>query len=182
MKKILVIDDDVLVLKTIRRLLSMEGYEVTECKSAEESLAVLQSNIFDLAITDIRMPGMDGIQLLGRLRGDEKNKNLPVILLTGYASEEAPIEAFRLNADDYLLKPFNSDQLLMSVRQILERSPAKRSEGEPLLKIFFELKETVLSFKSRNQRKIYEDKTLKEFLESLEEKIYRLEKNFVKLN
>ena len=74
-KKILLIDDDVLVLKTIRKLLSLQGYELFECKSAEDALVLIKKEAFDLVVTDIRMPGLNGIQMLGKMREDQRNKN-----------------------------------------------------------------------------------------------------------
>ena len=179
-KKILLIDDDVLVLKTIRKLLSLKGHELFECKSSEEALGLVKKETFDLVITDIRMPGLNGIQMLEKIRDDQQNKNLPVILITGYASEDAPIEAFRLNADDYILKPFNSDQLLASVQRIFERSPAERGKERAMYEVVAEIKKLAADFRSQNQRKIFEDEIFKGFLESLEKKIFEMEKNLIK--
>lgn len=180
MKKILLIDDDVLILKTIRKLLSLEGYEIFECKNAEESLALIKKKTFDLVITDIRMPGLNGIQMLEKMRGDQQNQNLPVILITGYASEDAPLEAFRLSADDYILKPFNSDQLLASVRRIFKSSPDERSNKKFLCEFILEIKNLAADFRSQNQKKIFEDGVLKSFVESLEKKIFEVEKNMIR--
>ena len=179
-KKILLIDDDVLVLKTIRKLLSLQGYELFECKSAEDALVLIKKEAFDLVVTDIRMPGLNGIQMLGKMREDQRNKNLPVILITGYASEDAPLEAFRLNADDYILKPFNSDQLLASVRRIFERSPDEGRKEKLLRESLAAIKKIVFDFREKHQRKIFEDESFKSFLESLEKKIFEIEKNSIK--
>lgn len=179
MKKILLIDDDVLVLKTIRKLLSLDGHELFECKSAEDALALVKKDTFDLVITDIRMPGLNGIQMLEKMRADQQNQNLPVILITGYASEDAPLEAFRLNADDYILKPFNSDQLLASVRRVFESSPEERSKRRTYFDSIAEIKRLVVDFRAGHQREIFEGESLKSFIESLEEKIYEAEKNLV---
>lgn len=179
MKKILLIDDDVLVLKTIRKLLSLDGHELFECKSAEDALALVKKETFDLVITDIRMPGLNGIQMLEKMRADQKNQNLPVILITGYASEDAPLEAFRLNADDYILKPFNSDQLLSSVRRVFESSPEERSKRRTYFDSIAEIKRLVGDFRAGHQREIFEGESLKSFIEMLEKRIYEAEKNLV---
>ena len=180
MKKILLIDDDALVLKTIRKLLALEGYELFESKCADEALELVKKKTFDLVITDIRMPGLNGMQMLEKMREDQKNKNLPVILITGYANEDAPLEAFRLNAADYILKPFNGDQLLASVRRIFDSSPAERRGEKSLCEFLSEIKKMAADFRMQHQKKIFEDEILKDLLESLENKIFEMEKNSIK--
>ena len=179
MRKILLIDDDVLVLKTIRKLLSLDGYELVESKSAEEALEFVRKEAFDLVITDIRMPGLNGIQMLERLRGDQKNQNLPVILITGYASDEAPLDAFRLSADDYILKPFNSDQLRASVKRVFESSPEERKKRKLFGEFIADAKKLAADFRGQNQRKVFEDEALRAFLDSLEKQIFEVEKKLI---
>lgn len=112
-------DDDPLVLKSIHNLLLREGYAVDCAKTAGEALEKFQSKTFQLILCDIRMPGEDGITAIQKLRETEKSAEaqVPCIFITGYASEEAPIEAIKLGAKDYLLKPFDLDELLASVRR-----------------------------------------------------------------
>lgn len=119
-KSILLIDDDPLVLKSIRNLLLREGYAVDCAKTAVEAGDKFQTKSFQLVICDIRMPGEDGITAIRKLRELAKEETqawVPCIFITGYASEEAPIEAIKLEAKDYLLKPFDLDELLASVRR-----------------------------------------------------------------
>ena len=121
-KKILVIDDDPLVLKSIRKLLEKEGYFIDTAKCAKEALEKVEVQEFQLIICDIRMPEIDGIDLIGdirRIRKDENKPDIPVIFITGYASEEAPAKADKLGAMDYILKPFDIDKLLNSVKKSL---------------------------------------------------------------
>ena len=115
-KNILVIDDDVLVLKTVKKLLDREGYIVETAKSATEAIEKLKDHVFNLIISDVRMPVMDGIEFLERIKKENKT---PVIYITGYASEEAPIRALKLGAKDYVLKPFDIDKLLDSIKNNL---------------------------------------------------------------
>lgn len=120
-KKILIIDDDPLVLKTLQNLFIHSGYE-TECvKNGNEAIAKLKSNTeFNLVISDIRMPGKDGIAVINEIKKickEQLRKELPFLFITGYASEEAPIDAIKLGAKDYLLKPFDLDELLASVKK-----------------------------------------------------------------
>lgn len=119
-KKILVIDDDALVLKSLQNLLTRENYEVECVKSGGEAEAGLRQKSPDLIICDIRMPGQDGISVIKNLKSicqSELKKEIPFLFITGYASEEAPIDALKLGAKDYLLKPFDLDELVNSVRK-----------------------------------------------------------------
>lgn len=121
-KKILVVDDDALVLKTIRKLLEREGYAVEAVKSARDGVEKIKQQEFDLIVCDVRMPETDGIEMLEQLkemRKKEGKTDIPIVFITGYASEEAPIKALRLGAKDYVLKPFDMDKLLESVKNNL---------------------------------------------------------------
>ena len=117
-EKILVVDDEKILLKTLDRLLSKEGYQVTTTDNSYDALDMVKKEFFDLIILDIRMPGMDGISLLKEIRkiqGDEEKSM--VIIITGYASEDVPIKAIKLGADDYIMKPFELDDFLHSVNK-----------------------------------------------------------------
>lgn len=119
---ILLVDDDALVLKSLRKLLEANGYSVEVAKSGSEAYEKCMSRTFNLVVCDIRMPGIDGIQFVKKLRErDQEDKRLtPVIFITGYASEQTPIEALKLQAVDYILKPFDIDQLMSSITNILK--------------------------------------------------------------
>ncbi|MCD6227975.1 MAG: response regulator [Candidatus Omnitrophica bacterium] len=124
-KKILLIDDDPLVLKTLKKLLKAEGYCVELAKAAQEGLEKGKTLNVDLIICDVKMPEINGIELIKQVKEFRKNENkpdVPVIFITGYASEDAPIEAIKLGARDYLLKPFDLDKLLGSVKANLAKS------------------------------------------------------------
>ncbi len=117
-EKILVVDDEKILLKTLDRLLSKEGYQVTTTDNSYDALDMVKKEFFDLIILDIRMPGMDGISLLKEIRkiqGDGEKSM--VIIITGYASEDVPIKAIKLGADDYIMKPFELDDFLYSVNR-----------------------------------------------------------------
>lgn len=118
-KKILIIDDDALVLKSIQNLLKRQGYEVIVSNNASDAKQKILVDKFDLVISDIRMPGQDGISLITDMKSllQQANKpEVPFIFITGYASEEAPIDAVKLGAKDYILKPFDLDELINSVK------------------------------------------------------------------
>ncbi|MCG2782926.1 MAG: response regulator [Candidatus Altiarchaeales archaeon] len=132
-EKILVVDDEKSLLKSIEETLSEEGYDVTTTGYSHEALNIIKNEFFDLIVMDIRMPGMDGISLLKEIRKvqDEDNKSR-VILITAYASEDAPIKAIKLGADDYLMKPFELEDFLHSVKRNLRISRLERERNESL--------------------------------------------------
>lgn len=122
-KRILVIDDDPLVLKTLKNLLVKNGYNILAFKDSEQAMSQMLNDDFDLILCDVRMPGLDGIELISQFN-KERQKNgrteTPVIFITGYASQEAPIKALKLKAKDYILKPFDLDKLLKAVKDALK--------------------------------------------------------------
>lgn len=120
--RILVIDDDALVLRTLSRLLEKNGYTVEMTNNGREGIEKAAVRRFDLIICDIRMPEIDGFATIRTIKENVelgKGVNCPVILLTGYVSEEAPIETIKLSVQDYILKPFDLNELLMSVRKCI---------------------------------------------------------------
>jgi two-component system response regulator PilR (NtrC family) len=118
-EQILVVDDESSMRRMIEILLSQEGYETFCAESAEQALAALSTRAFDLIISDIRMPGLSGMDLLKRLKAEDSQAE--VILMTAYASTESAIEAIKLGAFDYVTKPFQVDELVNIVRHALEK-------------------------------------------------------------
>lgn len=128
--RILVVDDEASMRRMVELLLSQEGYQPKVAQNAEEALAAMAQEAFDLVISDIRMPGLSGLDLLRRLR--EEGSDTEVILITAYASAESAIEALKLGAFDYVTKPFQVDELLHVVKNALERGSLR--EENVLLK------------------------------------------------
>lgn len=177
MKKILVIDDDILVLKAISKLLSIKGFSIKEAHSGVEAIQLLQAEDFDLIISDIRMAEIDGIQVVERLRA--LGKDTPVILVTGYASENAPVEAYQLGVSDYILKPFDKDDLLKKVEKNLF---CEKKEVIDFKKVCLELKEAIEDFEKNNDARIYADAELKNFFNKLNKLIFSIKKIQVREN
>ena len=112
---ILLIDDDEIVLESLGMLLESRGFRVEKARNGFEALDKAQNHEFSLVISDIRMPGMDGIEVIQKLREintERKRKPLPEIFITGYADENAYLQAIRLKVTDYLYKPFDINELL----------------------------------------------------------------------
>jgi len=115
---ILVVDDEAVHLNGLLENLRDEGYEVTGAKNGEEAIALLDKQTFELIITDIRMPGVDGLVVLGHAR--EVAPQVPVILMTAHATVETAVEALRRGAKDYILKPFHVTEMLSKIEQHLQ--------------------------------------------------------------
>ncbi|MGD9547853.1 MAG: sigma-54-dependent transcriptional regulator [Candidatus Krumholzibacteriia bacterium] len=118
MARILVIDDDASLREVVRFILADAGHDVTVAASGEEGLKILPAG-FDLVISDIRMPGIDGMEVLRRVREDADESPPPVIILTAHGTVEQAVAAMKLGAFTYLLKPFQRDDLRHSVAQAL---------------------------------------------------------------
>jgi DNA-binding NtrC family response regulator len=116
---VLVVDDEKNIRRTLRMVLEPEGYAVAEAESAEQAVELLQAEPVDLAIFDIRLPGMDGLQLLTRAR--ELWKDLPVIMISGHADTSDVVDAVKRGAADFFQKPVDRDRVLVSVRNALSR-------------------------------------------------------------
>jgi DNA-binding NtrC family response regulator len=114
---VLVVDDEPLIRDTIAEYLSQEGFDVVSSASGEEALEQATSRRFDVALCDVQLPGMDGLELLGRLH--RVSPETFVLLITAYATVENAVEAFQRGAHDYLMKPILLDEVLAKVRRLL---------------------------------------------------------------
>ncbi len=117
--RILVVDDDDLARMGVQRVLSREGYAVMEAASAEQALECLRQQRFELVITDLQMPGMDGFELLQALK--QRGSQLPVLMLTGHGSMETVLQALRHGVNDFLTKPYQPEELLTIVAREVAR-------------------------------------------------------------
>ncbi len=118
-KSILLVDDELIILKSIAKDLKTKGYSVTTAENGINAIAKLQMRPYDLVITDFMMEGMDGIQVLKQAK--KLYPEIPVIILTGYGDLTSAIDALRLGADDYLLKPCSINELLFRISRAEER-------------------------------------------------------------
>jgi len=121
-KNVLVIDDEDLVARSLRLLLNSIGYKVDVAKSAADGLKKVEEGNYDLIICDVRMPDMDGVEAIKRIRTylqEAEREAIPEILITGYADSQKYEEAMELKVADYLYKPFESDELLRAVQKVI---------------------------------------------------------------
>lgn len=121
---ILIIDDEKLIRETLAEYLTQEGYTVTVCGSGEEALAKAAEKQFDAALCDVQLPGIDGIETLGRLQ--QLDPELFVLLITAYATVENAVEAFHRGAHDYLMKPILLDEVSGKLSRLLAARAAFR--------------------------------------------------------
>lgn len=118
MKKILVAEDNRLILETLAQSLSREGYDIIKAEDGRDCIAKLETNQVDLLITDLYMPNLNGLEVLSNLAG-EKKKNIPIMVLSAAGAEENVLKAFDLGADDYMVKPFSLVELNVRVKKLL---------------------------------------------------------------
>ncbi len=117
-RRVLIVEDDEIFLRPLRRTLEVAGFEVLAFPSGEEAMDALKSEDVDVVLTDKRLPGMDGVELVRRIKTD--HPDLAVVMMTAYGTIESAVEAMRLGATDYLVKPYDSAELLIVLRDAIE--------------------------------------------------------------
>ncbi len=117
--RILVVDDELTIRKSIQKRLEKEGYEVTSADNAKDALQLFQENSFDTVISDIRMEEMDGLELLKRLQ--DQRRDIPIIMVTGAPSLDTAQESIKAGAYDYITKPIEREILINTVKRALEK-------------------------------------------------------------
>lgn len=118
LEKILVVDDDINLCKILTEELSDVGYQAKYLTGGTEALEFLNNNTVDLLLLDLNMPGVDGFDVLNELSKREKKPK--VIVLTAYADVKSAIESAKLGANDFLSKPYDFDELLITIRKVLQ--------------------------------------------------------------
>ncbi|NLK96589.1 response regulator transcription factor [Defluviitalea saccharophila] len=119
-RKILIVDDEIHILELLKYNLEASGYEVIEAESGEEALEKLNASIA-LVILDFMLPGIDGLEVLRRIRFNEDFKSIPVIMLTAKNEEIDAVLGLEMGADDYIGKPFRIRELLARIKAVLRR-------------------------------------------------------------
>jgi len=128
-QRILVIDDELDMLMLLRMIIEDKtDYEVETTNNPSEGLKLLAENHYDLVITDLKMPGMDGIELFDELK--EIKPDIPVIIITAYGSLEIADEAMKKGVADFITKPFRQDNILFTMNRVLELARVRRENIE----------------------------------------------------
>jgi two-component system, OmpR family, response regulator ResD len=116
---ILIVDDETNMRNLLRLYLSQEGFEVSEAKDGYEALELMDKILFDLIILDVMMPELDGWEVCSKIR---ETKQIPILMLTARAETKDKVQGLKLGADDYLVKPFEMDELTARVHALLRRA------------------------------------------------------------
>lgn len=151
--KILIVEDDPNFGSILRDYLNLNDYKVTLAKNGIDGFEKFKSNKFDLCILDVMMPYKDGFTLAKEIR--EKNENIPIFFLTARSLKEDVLKGFKIGADDYLTKPFDSEVLLAKIKNILNRKTFVNSMNENSVK--FEYKFGKFIFNSKIRELKYEN-------------------------
>jgi len=120
MAKILIIDDERSIRNTLKDILEFEKHQITLAENGKQALDVVQSQVFDLIFSDIKMPEMDGIELLGHLI--EREIEAPIIMISGHGNIDTAVECIKKGAFDFIVKPIDLNRLLITIRNALERN------------------------------------------------------------
>ncbi|MDO4555440.1 MAG: response regulator transcription factor [Lachnospiraceae bacterium] len=131
-QRILAVDDEEHILELIEYNLIKNGFSVIKAGSGEEALEILEEESVDLVLLDIMMEGIDGIEVLRRIRSREEIKDLPVILLTAKGEEIDKVLGLELGADDYIAKPFGVHELAARIKAVLRRSGSNHQESSTM--------------------------------------------------
>ena len=152
--KILLVEDEKNFGMVLRDYLSMNGYEVTLCENGDLGFEAFKKETFDLCIVDIMMPKKDGFTLASEIKA--QNKNVPFVFLTARSMREDMIKGYKLGADDYLTKPFDSEVLLLKLKAILNRNSADNSDTflHEIGKFSFNAKLRILKSEKNEEEKL----------------------------
>lgn len=127
---ILVVDDELQVRRAVRRCLEQAGYEVLDAVDGAEALKVMEGIHVDLVLLDVLMPVLDGFETVRRMKSDEVLRGIPIILVTAMLDVEEELKGLDLGVNDYILKPFKSEELIKRVQTWLKRSQLERLQRQ----------------------------------------------------
>lgn len=162
MPKVLLADDNEEMLDTLEHIFSFYQFDVLKATNGQEAVETARKSVPDIILLDGMMPEMDGFDACKVLKSSEKTKDIPIVFLTAnYTDVQARIKGFELGADDYLLKPFNSKELVMRVKSILKRT------------------EMLRLIKEENEELTYKNKSIKQELEEFLERTRKIDKNSI---
>lgn len=125
--KILVIEDEVDILEVIRYNLEREGFRITGAKDGESGLLEAKKEDPDLVLLDLMLPGLDGIEVCRQLKMDQVTRAIPVIIITAKGEESDVVLGLGMGADDYIVKPFSTREMVARVKAVLRRAPLRES-------------------------------------------------------
>jgi len=134
-EQILVVDDEEDILELVRFNLLKEGYQVICAATGEKAVEIARSELPDLIMLDLMLPGMDGLEVAKFLKNDPETQNIPIIMLTAKGEESDVVTGLELGADDYVTKPFSPRILMARVKAALRRKLTEPQDGSEVVKI-----------------------------------------------
>jgi len=149
--RILVIDDEESIRKSLAAVLEENGYLVDTAENGREAIKKSETKIYNLALIDLRLPDMDGIELLTAMR--ETTPKMAKVIITGYPSLENAIEAVNRGADGYIVKPYTMDDILRKIKEHLQRQQEARKYSEEKVKEFIETRAEEYESRTSEKRK-----------------------------
>jgi DNA-binding NtrC family response regulator len=121
--KILVVDDEAVVLESCKKILNSEGFEVALMSNVDDALAALDKERFSLLLVDIKMPKRDGLSLMDMLR--KRKETIPIVVMSGYSTDKTISEAKQMGANNFISKPFTPEELLTAVQKTIGKEAGK---------------------------------------------------------
>jgi len=118
-KKILIVDDDPDILRLVEVVLKRAGFNVATAKNGMDAINHLQTEVPSLMLLDVAMPGMNGFDVLSKVKADEKTKSMPIMMLTARSQKEEIVKAIQMGAQNYMVKPFDSKELITRIKKII---------------------------------------------------------------
>ena len=127
--KILVIDDEPVILNSCRKVLEEDGFDVYLVPSADEALKAMKKEVFNLLLVDVKMPKHDGIYLMQKVK--EKWPDVPIIVMSGYPTPDTITDGAKMGADAFIAKPFTPDELLETIRHVIQKEKQHEKTESP---------------------------------------------------
>jgi DNA-binding NtrC family response regulator len=134
--RILIVDDDENIRKVLKAILTDEGYAVESVGTANEGIVKTEKSYYNLALIDVRLPDMEGVELLSKMR--ETKPKMRKIIITGYPTLQNAVSAVNEGADAYVIKPFDVEKILETIREQLKKQKEERSYSEEKIAEFIE--------------------------------------------
>lgn len=175
--KILLAEDDLNLGVLLVDYLDSEGFEVKLCKDGEIALRAFQSTAFDLCLLDVMLPKLDGFSLAKEIRSQDKI--IPVIFITARSSKEDKLKGYDLDADDYVTKPFDEEELLWKIKAVIRRIPENKAEVKAELvnlgDYVFDPNNQSLAFHNKTKRMTEKESDILRYLSSHQNKVIKRE-------
>jgi DNA-binding NtrC family response regulator len=149
--RILIVDDDENIRKVLTTILEEEGYTVDSAENARKAIERTKKNFYNLALIDIRLPDMEGIELLTKMR--DTTPKMRKIIITGYPTLQNAIEAVNRGADAYILKPFNMDKVLATIKEQLRKQEEEMRYSQEKVVEFIETRVKELEAKKITKKR-----------------------------